>query len=290
MSDSSSLAVVTMAYNEGELLPVWCRHYAAAVGAERCYVIDHGSSDGSTEALGGVNRIRIPRSPQDDTRRTRFISEFCASLLNWYDAVIHVDVDELLVANPDHFPSLAAYAACVEPGGVRTAIGFDVVHALDGEPAIDWSLPVSEQRHWLRFSSAMCKPVLIRRSVAWAPGFHCIDEAPAFDDLYLFHLRYADQPSGLARLARTRRQPWASAEAGQHQRMADADWDAMLRGMSGLSRRDDIVLGRDDVTLEHWLGRVMESTVFRRDELYRLDLHISGDELWRLPSRFIGRF
>ncbi|NHO31010.1 glycosyltransferase family 2 protein [Acetobacter fallax] len=290
MPETPSLAVVTMAYNEGELLPVWCRHYAAAAGAAQCYVIDHGSTDGSTESLGEVNRVRIPRSPQDDTRRTRFLSEFCASLLNWYDAVIHVDVDELLVADPSRFPSLSAYASAVEPGGVRTAIGFDVIHQQDEEPAIDWARPISEQRHWLRFSSAMCKPVLIRRAVTWAPGFHCIDDTPAFDDLYLFHLRYADQPSGLARLTRTREQPWASAEAGQHQRMPDTDWNNMLRGMSGLPRRDDISLGTDDVTLGHWVGRVTESTVFRKQDLYRLDLHISGEELWRLPQRFIGTF
>ncbi|MBE7210981.1 MAG: glycosyltransferase family 2 protein, partial [Gluconacetobacter diazotrophicus] len=30
------LAVVTMVYNEAAMLPVWLRHYAAAVGAGNC--------------------------------------------------------------------------------------------------------------------------------------------------------------------------------------------------------------------------------------------------------------
>lgn len=290
MSSRSPLAIVTMTYNEGDLVSVWRRHYAAQVGDARCYVIDHGSTDGSVSDLGDVNVVRIPRSPQDDKMRAGFLSCFCASLLCWYDAVVYVDIDELLVADPARYNSLLSYAASVERDGIRTAIGFDVIHPSSEEPTMDWSRPVSEQRRWLRFSSAMCKPVLIRQPVSWAPGFHCIDAPPRFDNLYLFHLRYADRDAGLARLARTRTQPWKRHDAGMHQRMADDRWDAMLSGMAGLERRDDIVLGENDPALREWLARVMESAKSRTEELYKIDLHLSGDALWRLPDRFVGTF
>lgn len=290
MSVPFRLAVVTMTYNEAQFLPLWCRHYAVQVGETQCYVIDHGSTDGSTDTLGDVNLLRIPRSPQDDTRRTRFLSEFCSSLLEWYDAVIYVDTDEFLVADPALFPSLPAYAASVPPGAVRTAIGFDVIHTPDETADLDWNSRVSDQRGWLRFSSAMCKPVLIRRRVNWAPGFHCIDASPEFDHLYLFHLRYADRNSGLERLARTREQAWADPQAGQHQRMADQDWSNMLQAMGGLPRRDDVQFGPDDAVLARWQDAVTQSAIERQNELYRIDLHISGDELWRLPFRFVGTF
>ena len=162
------LAIVTMVYNEPCFLPLWLRHYNAQAEPRHCYVVDHGTTDGSTDRErlpAGLNLVRIPRSPQDDTRRCRFISQFCASLLVWYESVIYVDVDEILVADPALHASLADHAATCEPEAVISAIGLDVVHGVDVEPDLDWDRPVSLQRRWVRFSSAMCKPVLIRRPV-----------------------------------------------------------------------------------------------------------------------------
>ncbi len=53
--------MVTMAYNEATMLPLWLRHYERQVGAENCYVLDHGSSDGSTVGIN-ANLIRLPRT------------------------------------------------------------------------------------------------------------------------------------------------------------------------------------------------------------------------------------
>ncbi len=288
----AALAIVTMVYNEPVFLPVWLRHYGAQAGAAHCYVVDHGSTDGSTlpAATGEASVIRIPRSPQDDAVRTGFIADFCASLLSWYDAVIYTDVDELLVADPDAAPSLPAFAAGLAAGAVVTAIGLDVIHVPDEEPALDWSRPLGRQRLWARFSSAMCKPVLIRRRVAWAPGFHCIDDRPCLGRLFLLHLRYADLPSGLERLRRTRAQPWITPEAGSHQRMPDPDWEGMLRAMAGLPRDRGRSLDASDPELRRWLDRLMRSAESRSLDQYRIDLHLSGDQLWALPERLRDRF
>ena len=287
------LAAVTMVYNEAQFLPVWLRHYAAQVPPRHCYVVDHGSTDASLapERLpAGLNVVRIPRSPQDDERRSSFISQLCASLLVWYEAVIYVDVDEMLVADPALHASLADYAATLPEDAVISAVGLDVVHCPDAEAALDWDVQTSLQRGWVRFTSSMCKPTLIRRPVRWAPGFHNIDAAPTFDELFLFHLRYADLPSGLHRLARTRSQAWVSEQAGSHQRMADTDWRDMLLGMAGLPRCEGATFGLGDPEMHAWLAKVMQSAESRRDERYRIDLHLSGDRLWRLPERFVGRF
>ncbi len=287
------LAVVTMVYDEPMFLPLWVRHYASQVAPTHLYVVDHGSDDGSTDPANlaaGLNIVRIPRSPQDDGRRCRFISNLCAALLSWYESVIYVDVDEILVADPALHASLVDYAVSLDPQAVISAIGLDVVHSPGDEPGLDWSRPVSLQRSWLRFTSAMCKPVLIRRPVQWAPGFHNIDAPPRFDELFLFHLRYADLQSGLTRLTRTRRQAWISPQAGSHQRMADTAWRDMLLGMAALPRHLEPTLGLEDPALRRWLARVVQSAATRETELYRIDLHLSGDALWRLPERFRGGF
>ena len=129
------LAVVTMVYNETVFLPVWLRHYAAQVGAANCFVLDHGSDDGSTTpaVLREASVVRIPRSPQDDGRRCGFVSDVCAGLLNWYEAVIYTDVDELLVADSP----LVELVPFLDPDAVVTATGFDVIHVPDEEPALD---------------------------------------------------------------------------------------------------------------------------------------------------------
>ena len=287
------LAIVTMVYNEAVFLPLWLRHYAVQVDPRHCYVVDHGSDDASTDPAvlpAGLNIVRIPRSPQDDDRRCRFISQFCGGLLVWYESVIYVDVDEILVADPALHGSLEDYAAGLDSQAVVSAVGMDVVHCPDDEPALDWNRPVSLQRHWLRFSSAMCKPVLIRRPVQWAPGFHNIDAPPCFDELFLFHLRYADLQAGLDRLTLTRAQAWSSPQAGSHQRMADTVWRDMLLGMAGLPRKEHATFGLDDAELNGWLVRVMQSGASREGDVYRIDLHLSGNALWRLPERFVGRF
>ena len=286
------LAIVTMVYNEPVFLPVWLRHYAAMAGGQHCHVLDHGSTDGSTAAgrVGEASVLRIPRSPQDDGVRCGFVSDFCAALLSWYDAVIYTDVDELLVADPAVHGSLSALVATLEGDAVVTAAGLDVIHVPDREAPLDWNRPVSSQRDWLRFSSAMCKPVIIRRRVRWAPGFHCIDAPPRFGPLFLLHLRYADLGYGLVRLGRTRTQAWITPQAGSHQRMPDRDWEAMLLGMARLPPRTDATLLPDDPLLSTWLGSVLDSAASRGDELYRIDLHLSGDTLWRIPDRLRGLF
>ncbi|MGC5747780.1 glycosyltransferase family 2 protein [Gluconobacter sp. NFX36] len=283
------LAVVTMVYNEPEHLLIWRRHYGAQVGEQSCYVIDHGSDDGSTDALGQINRARIPRSPQDDERRTRSIGKFCESLLEWYDSVIYVDVDELLLPDPDIFPSLTHFAqANTRP--VVTATGLDVIHLPESEAPLDYTRLVSVQRQHVRFSSAMCKPVLIRAAITWAPGSHCCAEiAPEMGaPLFLFHLRYADLSSGLRRLERTRTQPWCSNDVGQHQRINDQDWENMLRGMAALPVVE-ATFDQNDQRLHNWRHAVENSATSRTHDRYRLDLHLNGTELWRLPERFIGR-
>ena len=283
------VAAVTMSYNEPDFAAVWARHYASEVGARHCYIIDHGSSDGSLEGLGGINIVRIPRSPQDDRKRAQFMSRFCAALLSWYEAVIHVDIDEMLVADPDLHTSLAAYCAA-DRRPLISAIGLDLLHRPDHERPLAPGLPVTGQRRWLRFSSAMCKPVLIRAPVEWAPGFHSVPAPPSFGSLYLFHLRYIDLDRGLLRLDKTRQQPWEEQGAGAHQRMSDADWSGMLRSMAGLPLRRGVDLKPQADPLRGWLDRVMASGAGREQDVYRIDLHIYGDELWRLPSRFVGRF
>jgi hypothetical protein len=288
MSNRPTLAAVTMVYNDPDYIALWCRHYGRQLGARNCYILDHGSDDGSTDRMGGVNVIRLPRSPKDDVQRTRMISAFCGELLRRYDAVIHVDVDELLVADPRHYRDLADCAASMK-GGVMNAIGFEVFHRPDEEPAIDIDSPVSLQRRSLWFHVALCKPALIREPVVWSPGFHSVQGPVAFDHLYLFHLRYFDRDRGLRRLAQTRSMAWADPNAGQHQRGPDATWLNQLTKFEKL-RRENADLDPERAPLAPLLAKIVASQEGRENQTYRIAFDIQGQTSLVLPARFDGLF
>lgn len=279
------VAALTMSYNEPVWAGVWARHYAGQLGAEHCVVLDHGSDDGSADGLP-VRVVRLGRSVLDEAWRVAVVSEEVRSLLQRYDAVIHTDVDELLVADPLYYSGLRGFvAARAEP--VITAIGLDLQHIPDREATLDLARPIGAQRRWVRFSAALCKPVLVRRAVEWAPGFHCCDAPMVFDRLYLLHMRYADLGAGLRRLARTRAQAVIDPAGFEHQRVSDAEFEGMVRAIAGLPQEAG-VLDPWLTPLLGWLDRLRASRVMREAEVYKLDLGLSGDVLWRLAPEILA--
>lgn len=278
------VAAVTMAYNEAFFLPIWVRHHAREVGAANTYVLDHGSTDGSTAGLP-CRVVPVPRGVLDEPARAALVSQFCAGLLGEYDAVLHSDADELVLADPRHHASVSAYAGLM-PADVVTAVGLDLHHLPGAEPALDPARPLGAQRRWVRFAASMCKPALIRRPVAWAPGFHCADAPLVLDQLWLFHLRYADLDAGLARLARTRATVVADEAAHRHQRVPDVQFEALMAGVAALPQRQDVPFDPALPPLLRWTEALRESRRTREHELYKLDLSLAGDELWAVPERF----
>lgn len=273
------VAALMMMHNEPLWAPVWVRHYAREVGAENCVVLDHGSTDGSAAGLG-VHVERVRRSALDEDARATLVSDVVRELLRGYDAVVHTDADELLVADPGRFADLRAYAAVAAE--VTVAVGLDLQHLPDEEA--DWvpGQGVGAQRQWVRFSGAMCKPAMVRRPVRWAPGFHSCrvqgaeeGVAPEFGPLFLVHLRYADLGAGLARLARTRAQRFAREDLNPHQRVADQDFEAMVRSIAQLPRAGET----SAEAVEPWVARMRQGWV-REDG----QLGLAGDVLWALPA------
>ncbi len=275
------IAALTMSYNEPVWARVWARHYSRQVGAENCFLLDHGSDDGSTTGLG-VRVERLPRSPLDEEARAERIGERARALLERYDAVVHSDTDELLVADPARYTDLVAFASSV-PDEVVTAIGLDLQHVASEEGPLDPWRPIGEQRRWVRFSAAMCKPAFVRRPVRWAPGFHSCDFAAITGGLFLFHLRYADTGIGVERLRRTRQQAFATAETNPHQRVSDDTFVAMVSDVAQLPRRSVPFTDQRGPMA----AQLMRIAIAR--EQGESWLPISGDELWELPDAFAAR-
>ncbi len=276
------VAALTMSYNEPIWAQVWARHYAHQVGAEHCFLMDHGSDDGSVDGLA-INVERLARSALDEDERAARVSARAAALLERYDAVVHSDVDEMVVADPRRFRDLRAFAAS-QPADVVTAVGLDVQHVVAEEAAIDPSRPIGIQRGWVRFSAAMCKPVFVRRAVQWAPGFHSCDAVLRTGGLFLFHLRYCDLGLGLARLARTRGQAFATADTNPHQRVAGEVFEEMIGSIAQLPRVT-VSFDTECGAMAAWVGGVIAAQQSGGDWL-----SLSGDQLWGLPRGLARSF
>jgi hypothetical protein len=115
---TATVAVFTMVYNEPRNLPLWTRYYGEQFGHENCWVLDHGSTDGSTDSLP-CHRARLPRDPMDSLRRAQRCSAFQHFLLRVYDTVIYVDSDEFLVPDPRLAGCLVCRTAQPERSGLR---------------------------------------------------------------------------------------------------------------------------------------------------------------------------
>ncbi len=135
----------------------------------------------------------------------------------------------------------------------------------------------------------MCKPVLTNQPLAWSPGFHSSDHALRFDELYLFHLHWADLSIGLDRLHKTRDMPWSSGGFGSHQRVTDAAWLELFDGMAGLPQTRDFEFAPTLPPLREWLEKTAQSGEGRANETFRIDLGINGAELWPIPPHFRAR-
>jgi hypothetical protein len=279
------IAAITMVYNEPDFLPIWLRYYEKQVGLENCYVIDHGTDDGSTASYQDLAIIRLPRTPLDDAKSAGLVSSVVSFLLSTYDVVIHTDVDEIVFPDPRRYSSLAAFCAS-NKSKVITAHGFEICQVPDMEPRIDVDRPILQQRSWVKFSAAMCKPVMVRKPVTWAPGFHCTQDPITLGELYLFHLRWFDLDIALRRLARTRAQSWADPDAGSWQRWPDSRYKTIFRDHNGFVRRDDCEFLPDHEPLRTLITEFLVSQIGRENNTYKTELHIPAPYLLRIPDEF----
>ena len=275
------LAVVTMFYNERVMLPLWLKHYAKQVGAENCYIIDHGSDDGSTKNIG-VNIVRLPRTPLDEWARAHTVRDFCAALFIGFQHVLYADADELVLPDPDVADTLGLYMTAREHPQILDLFGVDVVH-VDGESEIDLARPISQQRRYVRPISTLCKATMISERLDWHIGFHCLikNHRPVMRDLFLFHLAHCDDDILLNRQKKRN----AAAPVGisnSHHAIAPEEFLNFMRSETTKLPRRSVEMRPGEPYFE-------DTKATFADAVERKSWAQTPD-LWRLPQRFIGSF
>jgi hypothetical protein len=204
-------AVVTIVQDEPVFLPIWLRYYSRFYGQDDLYVLDHGSTDGSTDGPGFV---RVPLShPTHDVAWMRdMMQRQQHELLERYRTVICVDVDEIVAPDPTQ-GTLADYVSRFDEEFVNCR-GHEVIHVPNAEPPIDPRNGVLRQRsHWFA-NPVYSKPVLASAPMVWGGGLHSRVDGQVNEDpgLALIHLHRMDFELCLARHKQQSSRPWNKAD------------------------------------------------------------------------------
>jgi hypothetical protein len=210
----------TTVHNEGFFLPRWIAYYSAQLGAQNLFVLDHGTTDYSTANLQGINLIRVPRDNYDEGKRCDSASDFHTALLGYYDCGFAMDIDEFIVAHPEKYKNLQDFVDRTDYDSL-VAVGLELLHIPEFEPAFLSHLPILSQRRTVFFNSKVCKHCFASKPTRFGGGFHTSTNPVRFDpDLYLFHLKHFDYAWRMMRQNITRNWEYAG-DYGEHARWGD---------------------------------------------------------------------
>lgn len=204
-------AVVTMVHNEAVFFPIWLDYYSRFFGPADIHVLDNETTDGSADR-GGFVRVPVAHGSVDHEWMVNTIKAYQRDLLDRYDVVLVTDVDEIVSPTPE-FGTLGDYIDRLDEQFVN-AIGYELIHLADREPAFRSGLAVLEQRrHWFA-NDAYDKPALAMVPMDWKPGFHeRVDAETNFDpDLRLIHLHRMDFDICRERHSLRRKRSWGKQD------------------------------------------------------------------------------
>lgn len=196
-------AIFTIIQNEPVLFPLWYYYYVRYFDPSDIYVIDHDSVGDGLELLlqlqaeDGFHRIPVHREVSfDGLWLLHTVRTFQKFLLQSYDSVLFAEADEILAPVPGKgYADLAEYVQKFDDPFIA-ASGFEVVHKVDEEPALDFSQPLLAQRRWWYHTLMYSKTLLARVPVHWTEGFHTATNVPGYVSadpyLLLIHLHRID--------------------------------------------------------------------------------------------------
>jgi hypothetical protein len=235
------LAIFTIVKDEPEFLPVWCDHYINHGYGSDLFILDNHSDDNLALEDAVARDIRVVSVFNDEVDHDwmlKTVQDFQHFLLNSYEAVLFVEVDEFVLTDPaSHYTNLVEYAADMVQPVVRCT-GFEVVHQIGEEDQALIQSRMLEHRGWWYPTTQYSKPLLSRVPMMWCKGFHESILVPhktisVDPNLLLVHLHKLDYAVARRRLERFRNRKWSKADiaagAGFQNRCSDEEFEKWFR-------------------------------------------------------------
>lgn len=202
---AKAICALTMVRNDAVFIRKWVEYYGAAFGRENLYIILDGHDQEMPEGTEGANALFLPKKPAQlvraERRRARVMSHFAAGLLYHFDAVVGVDVDEFIVADPKTNLTLSEYISQLPVRSSYSSLGMDVGQHVGCEQRADFARPLLSQRKYAMISARYAKPSIIMKPVAWGAGMHRVKGRNFKIDpnLFLFHFGMVDKKQSQTR-------------------------------------------------------------------------------------------
>ena len=165
-------AAVTMVWTDAWFLRRWIAYFAPRLGANNLHVFAHGGEPEILALCEGVNVTVLPRdrvTVDFDTDRWAFLSHVTSGLTRFYDRVICLDVDELLIpttAGCDLSDILDALPA----GRVWAVPGFELFPADPDSPGIGPDDLIARHCPSALFSPFYSKTCITSREARFTPA------------------------------------------------------------------------------------------------------------------------
>jgi len=255
------VAVFTIIQNEDFFLNIWIDYYKKFFANEDIYILNHDSTIDTCKKIltnaktSGINVVPVHRDQSFDHSWLRTTVEcFQRYLLQSYDYVVFVEVDEILVPNPDvHKNGLKQYILdrFNDPNleTIRCA-GFNVEHDVTIEPDLDLTKPVLSQRSKWRRTFLYDKPLISKIPSKWINGFHNLAVPPGpfvSTDILLVHLHKMDYKLCKNKHAEQAKRSWSRYDVetlqGDHNRIFDGEkFDAWFFGGNKFQKTDNFLI------------------------------------------------
>lgn len=186
-------AVFTIVKNENYFLPIWLKHYKKYFDNSDIYVLDHQTTDGSTDNLDvNVEKV-INELAFDHAWLVQVIQDKQKELLEKYECVLFAESDEL-VYHPQKPLSYLIDEFLNSEKQYQTCTGYEVTQDLDKEIPLNVDDNIFDHRnYWFRYHD-YDKTLLTKIPLSYVWGFHvAVGKAPDYSmGLKLCHLHRCD--------------------------------------------------------------------------------------------------
>lgn len=301
------IAAITMVYEEYAMLEKWYQHYGNLIGHENLYVVSHGRDDKHIELTPKASHITVPRDKLwgFEGRRQQSLADLQKSLYPYYDAVIRVDVDELVFVDPTIHSSLhdCFEKTQIDKTDAWFALGFNLF-SLNPQVSVDINSVITEKVKDCVVTHVYSKAVATRRHhVVFLHGALYVAGKKMHmsryqmpEGLYLAHLKYVNADE-LAAANRVRMEMTSKelhgdqrAEIGPFWENGDEvarDWLALWRTFPQGDADTEFQIARKEMSTD-WQKKTPLS--FQGENARVVAQRYTKKIRVSLPERFIGLF